>query len=58
MTDEALCLTIRDARTRLTVGQPLYSDGKLTIKSFVDEAGVKRWVLTRKFTDLQNEFRT
>ena len=31
-----------------------HADGKLTVKSM---AGVKTWVLTDKFTDLQDEFR-
>lgn len=42
---------------RLVDGKPLRSDGKLTVKSLAEEAGVKRWVLTHKFTDLQDEFR-
>jgi hypothetical protein len=50
-------LRIRDAMDRLLVGTPLYSDGKLTIKSLADEAQVKRWLLTHKHVDLQDEFR-
>ncbi len=42
---------------RLIAGRPLRSDGKLTIKSLAAEADVKRWVLTHKHTDLQDEFR-
>ncbi|KWR73993.1 hypothetical protein RN04_01940 [Arthrobacter sp. W1] len=42
---------------RLIEGQPMRSDGKLTIKSLADEAGVKRWMLTHKHTDLQDEFK-
>ena len=42
---------------RLLDGQPIRSDGKLTIKSLAEEAGLKRWVLTHKHTDLQAEFR-
>ena len=38
-------------------GQPSRSDGKLTVKSLAIEAGVKRWLLTHKHTDLQTEFR-
>lgn len=57
MTDETQRQTIRDAMTRLVEGKPLRSDGKLTIKSLADEAGVKRWLLTHKFTDLQDEFK-
>ena len=49
---------IRDAMTRLLDGAPIRSDGKLTIKSLADEAGVKRWILTHRHTDLQDEFRT
>ena len=33
------------------------ADGKLTVKSLAEEAGVKRWLLTHKHTDLQDEFR-
>lgn len=57
MTDETQRQAIRDAMTRLVEGKPLRSDGKLTIKSLADEAGVKRWLLTHKFTDLQEEFK-
>src|SRR5699024_212917 len=32
-------------------------DGKLTIKSLAEEAGVKRWILTNRHQDLQVEFR-
>ena len=42
---------------RLLDGAPIRSDGKLTIKTLADEAGVKRWVLTHRHTDLQEEFR-
>lgn len=48
---------IRDAMHRLLAGAPLHSDGKLTIKSLAAEAGIKRWLLTHKHTDLQDEFR-
>jgi len=48
---------IREAMTRLLDGQPVRSDGKLTIKSLADEAGVKRWILTHRHQDLQSEFR-
>lgn len=57
MTDETQRQAIRDAMTRLVEGKPLRSDGKLTIKSLANEAGVKRWLLTHKFTDLQDEFK-
>lgn len=49
--------TIREAMTRLLDGQPVRSDGKLTIKSLAEEAGVKRWILTHRHQDLQAEFR-
>lgn len=48
---------IRDAMDRLLAGTPIRSDGKLTVKSLAVEAGVKRWVLTHKLPDLQDEFR-
>lgn len=48
---------IRDAMERLLQGKPIRSDGKLTIKSLAAEAGIKRWILTHKHTDLQQEFR-
>ncbi|HCJ53502.1 MULTISPECIES: hypothetical protein [Glutamicibacter] len=57
MTDEVLRQIIRDAMIRLIDGKPLRSDGKLTVKSLAEEAGVKRWILTHKFTDLQEEFK-
>lgn len=56
-TDEDVRRSIRDAMQRLIEGNPIRSDGKLTIKSLATEAGVKRWVLTHKFKDLQDEFR-
>lgn len=48
---------IRDAMDRLIAGTAVHSDGKLTIKSLAEEAQVKRWVLTHRHTDLQDEFR-
>jgi len=48
---------IREAMTRLLEAQPVRSDGKLTIKSLAEEAGVKRWILTHRHQDLQAEFR-
>ncbi|MFL0172337.1 hypothetical protein [Mycobacterium sp. SMC-13] len=56
-TDEHVRRTIRDAMDRLIDGKPLHSDGKLTIKSLAEEARVKRWLLTHRHTDLQDEFR-
>lgn len=57
MSEDDVRRTIRDAMSRLVGGKPLRSDGKLTVKSLAEEAGVKRWVLTHKYTDLQDEFR-
>lgn len=57
MTDGKERRTIRDAMDRLLDGRPLHSDGKLTIKSLAEEAQLKRWLLTHKHTDLQDEFR-
>lgn len=54
---ESVRRLIRDAMQRLLEGSPIRSDGKLTIKSLADEAGVKRWVLTHQNPDLQQEFR-
>ena len=48
---------IRDAMDRLLCGTPVHSAGKLTVKSLAEEAQVKRWVLTHRHTDLQEEFR-
>ena len=48
---------IRDAMDRLLAGTPIRSDGKLTVKSLAVEADVKRWLLTHRHTDLQDEFR-
>ncbi|MCV7053850.1 hypothetical protein [Mycolicibacterium gilvum] len=55
--DERVRRAIRDAMDRLIAGKPLHSDGKLTIKSLAEEARVKRWLLTHRHTDLQDEFR-
>lgn len=56
-TDDDVRRTIRDAMDRLISGEPLCSDGKLTIKSLAEEAQIKRWLLTHRHTDLQAEFR-
>lgn len=56
-TDDDVRRVIRDAMDRLISGEPLYSDGKLTIKSLAEEAQIKRWLLTHRHTDLQAEFR-
>lgn len=56
--DEHVRRAIRDAMDRLIAGKPLHSDGKLTVKSLAEEARVKRWLLTHRHTDLQDEFRS
>lgn len=48
---------VGEAMDRLLAGQPIRSDGKLTITSLAAEAGIKRWLLTHRHTDLQQEFR-
>jgi hypothetical protein len=55
--DEHVRRAIRDAMDRLVAGKALHSDGKLTVKSLAEEARVKRWHLTHRHTDLQDEFR-
>ena len=55
--DDDVRRAIRDAMDRLIAGEPLHSDGKLTIKSLAEEAQTKRWLLTHRHTDLQAEFR-
>lgn len=47
---------IAEAGRRLLAGEPTRSDGKLTIKSLAAEAGVKRWMLTERHTDLKDAF--
>jgi hypothetical protein len=47
---------IEKAMNRLVDGTPLRSDGKLTVVSLAVEAGVKRHVLTHKYTDLRDRF--
>ena len=56
-TDDKERRQIRDAMDRLLKGDPIRSDGKLTVKSLAVEADLKRWYLTHKHTDLQHEFR-
>ncbi|MBP2451921.1 hypothetical protein [Mycolicibacterium lutetiense] len=56
--DENVRRAIRDAMNRLIAGKALRSDGKLTVKSLAEEARVKRWLLTHRHTDLQDEFRS
>jgi uncharacterized protein YaaN involved in tellurite resistance len=55
--DEHVRRAIRDAMDRLIAGKAQHSDGKLTVKSLAQEARVKRWLLTHRHTDLQDEFR-
>lgn len=55
--DEDVRRVIRDAMQRLIDGKALHSDGKLTVKALAQEARVKRWLLTHRHTDLQDEFR-
>lgn len=55
--DEHVRRAIRDAMDRLIAGEARHSDGKLTVKSLAQEARVKRWLLTHRHTDLQDEFR-
>lgn len=55
--DEDVRSAIRDAMDRLIDGKSLHSDGKLTVKSLAQEARVKRWLLTHRHIDLQDEFR-
>jgi hypothetical protein len=47
---------IRDAIARLLAGDPIRSDGSLTIVSLAQESGVKRHFLTHKHKDLREEF--
>jgi hypothetical protein len=47
---------IRAAMGRLLAGEPLHSDGALTVVSLAQEAQVKRHVLTHRHTDLKDEF--
>jgi 7-keto-8-aminopelargonate synthetase-like enzyme len=53
-TDERVA--IRAAMERLLSGEPTNSTGALTVLQLAAEAGVKRWVLTHKHTDLREEF--
>ncbi|MGA5069069.1 hypothetical protein ACPB9E_35760 [Streptomyces exfoliatus] len=48
--------TIQAAADRLLAGTPTRSTGALTILQLAAEAGVKRWVLTHKHTDLRDDF--
>lgn len=54
--DAAEIRAITDAIVRLLAGTPLRSDGKLTIKSLSEEAGLRRNKLTHKHTGLKDLF--
>jgi hypothetical protein len=56
MTADAEREAIQAAMQRLLAGQPTRSTGALTILQLAAEAGVKRWVLTHKHSDLKDEF--
>ena len=47
---------IRDASDRLFAGKPLRSNGTLHVTTLAKEAGMKRWMLTHRHTDLAAEF--
>jgi hypothetical protein len=49
---------INAAMQRLLDGTPKRSTGGLSILQLAAEAGIKRWVLTHKHTDLADEFRS
>ena len=42
---------------RLFAGKPQQSTGSLYVTTLAEEAGKKRWMLTHRHTDLQDEFR-
>lgn len=48
---------ITQAMIRLLIGVPLRSDGKLTIKTLAQEAGLRRNKLTHKHTGLKDLFK-
>ena len=54
--DAAEVRAITDAMVRLLIGVPLRSDGKLTVKSLAEEAGLRRNKLTHKHTGLKDLF--
>jgi septal ring factor EnvC (AmiA/AmiB activator) len=47
---------IRAATERLLAGQPVASDGALTVVALAAEAGVHRMALIKRHADLKNEF--
>ncbi|WP_410875114.1 hypothetical protein [Nocardia sp. A7] len=54
---EAERAAISAAMGRLLNGTPQRSTGALSMLQLANEAGVKRWLLTHKHTDLAEEFR-
>jgi chromosome segregation ATPase len=48
---------IRAAMQRLLDGTPQRSTGALSVLQLAAKAGIKRWLLTHKHTDLADEFR-
>lgn len=48
---------INEAMERLLLGEPVRTDGKLTIVNLAKEASLPRHTLTKKHPDLQDEFR-
>jgi hypothetical protein len=48
---------LNEAMERLLLGQPVRTDGKLTIVNLAKEASLPRHTLTKKHTDLRDEFR-
>ena len=47
---------IRNAMERLLAGEPQRSNGSLFVTTLAKEAGLKRWLLTHRHTDLRDEF--
>ncbi len=46
---------LRGTMDRFLDGNPIRSDGKLTVKSLAEEAAVKRWLLSHRHQDLLKE---
>lgn len=49
-------IRIREAIDRLLAGQPIASDGSLTVVALATEASVHRMALQKRHVDLKNEF--
>ncbi|MET8299218.1 hypothetical protein ABZ729_07860 [Streptomyces sp. NPDC006678] len=49
-------IRIREAMDRLLAGQPIASNGSLTIVALATEASVHRMALQKRHVDLKNEF--